>query len=96
MTAAATHGAYWYRAYPPNDRTSRISCVAYPLDDRASEANTGSAMRLGSSVSPSWFVCSARPNSTRLEASEKVPTWVNATHSADPHGPRVAFRSCTS
>ena len=38
---------------PASARTRRISWVAYATDDSASLANTGSAMRLGSSVSPS-------------------------------------------
>ena len=42
-----------YAASPASDSVSRISSGAYATEDSASEAKTGSAIRLGSRVSPS-------------------------------------------
>jgi len=43
-------------------------------DDIASEANTGSAIRLGSSVWPSRSLRNGRPNSNRRVAVESLDT----------------------
>jgi trk system potassium uptake protein len=53
---------------------SRISSGAYATEDSASDAKTGSAMRFGSSVSPSWVLRSLRPSSNRLPTSERFTT----------------------
>src|ERR1700731_3224745 len=49
-TARPIHGAIVYAASPATESTRKISSGAYATDDRASEANTGSAIRLGSKV----------------------------------------------
>jgi hypothetical protein len=49
-TTTAIHGLYTYAATPATDSVSRISSGAYATLDMGSEANTGRAMRLGSSV----------------------------------------------
>lgn len=47
-------------------KTKRISWVAYALDDKASDAKTGSATLLGKRVSPNLSLLSARPTSKRF------------------------------
>src|SRR4051794_17973650 len=62
----ATHGATNRYAVPATVSTSRISCVAYVTEDRASLAKMGSAMRLDSAVSPSRSLLTGRPITSRL------------------------------
>ena len=52
----------------------RISWVAYATDDMASLANTGSAMRLGSSCSDSVSLRIARPSRIRFGRSVSIGT----------------------
>ncbi|GAB4584965.1 hypothetical protein Ntsu_27970 [Nocardia sp. IFM 10818] len=63
-----TQGAYTYADSPAIDSTRKISSGAYATDDKASDANTGSAIRLGSSVCPSESLRKGRPTSIRLAA----------------------------
>ena len=49
-TAIATQGVNASALMPATDRTRKISCGAYATELIASEANTGRAIRLGSSV----------------------------------------------
>src|SRR5919199_2256552 len=65
-TARVIQGEYRYMAAPATDSVSRISSGAYATDDSASEANTGSAMRLGSSVCCSRSDRNGRPTSSRF------------------------------
>ena len=64
---------YPYATRPASESVSRISSGAYATDDSASEANTGSAIRLGSRVSPSWVLRSRRPMRRRLATSVGSP-----------------------
>ena len=59
---------------PPADSTSRISSVAYATEESASLANTGRAIRFGSSVWPSLSLCMGRPTSTRLTTPNTMAT----------------------
>ena len=61
---------YAYAASPASESVSRISSGAYATEENASEAKTGRAIRLGSSVSPSCVLRSLRPSSSRLPTSE--------------------------
>ena len=54
-------------------RTSTISWVAYATEDSGSEQNTGSARRLGRSVSPSRSEPIGRPTSHRFAMSNTIP-----------------------
>ena len=74
-TRMAIFQEYAYAASPARERVSRISSGAYATEDKASEANTGSAIRLGSSVSPSCVLRSLRPSSNRLLMSETLTTY---------------------
>ena len=49
-TASPIHGVSAYAAAPATESIRKISSGAYATEDKASEANTGKAMRLGSSV----------------------------------------------
>jgi hypothetical protein len=53
-------------AAPANTSTSRISSVAYAVEEIGSEENTASATRLEMRSCSSWLVRSAGPSSTRL------------------------------
>ena len=77
---------YAYAASPAKERVSRISSGAYATEDKASEANTGSAIRLGSNVSPSCVLRSLRPSSNRLLMSETLTTYRDSSS----RSPRVA------
>ena len=63
---------------PATVSTSRISCVAYVTEDSASLAKIGSAIRLGSAVSPSRSLLTGRPITSRLVTlvSRDTPTIV--------------------
>src|SRR5689334_6154177 len=83
-TATAIHGEYAKNAAPPTERVSRISSGAYATGDSASEANTGNAMRLGSSW---WCIRSDRkgwPMSSRFSREVGLATTVKRT--AGTHG----------
>jgi hypothetical protein len=83
-TATATHGEYMYAAAPAIDSVSRISSGAYATDDNASEANTGNAMRLGSSVCCSRSDRNGRPTSSRFSIEVGLGTTSERTGG---HGP---------
>ena len=69
----------------------RISSGAYATEESASDAKTGSAMRLGSSVSPSCVLESLRPMSRRLPSSETWTTSSDSSHeSAERRSPTLA------
>src|SRR3954452_210450 len=72
-TAAPSQGVRSSSARPPSPSTSTICSVAYATDDSGSEQNTGSARRLGRSVSPSLSVRSGLPTSERTSA---MPHWI--------------------
>ncbi len=77
MTTATTRPICqekWIADAPASDSVSRISSGAYATEESASEANTGSAMRLGSSVSPSLSLRSARPIRMRFGRSAGIGT----------------------
>ncbi len=65
------------------ERTTRISCVAYALDDRASLAKTGNAILLGSRVSPSLALDCGRPTSARLNKDVTLATAADSTRPLD-------------
>src|SRR6266508_1458771 len=69
------------------DSVSRISAGAYATDDSASEANTGSAMRLGSNVCCSRSDRNGRPTSSRLSSEVGLATTVKPR--TDAHAPRA-------
>ena len=82
---------YAYAVSPARERVSRISSGAYATEDNASEAKTGSAIRLGSSVSPSCVLRSLRPSSNRLPMSETLTTYRDSSSpiaAAPPHRSR--------
>ena len=55
-------------------KTKRISWVAYALDDKASDAKTGSATLLGKRVSPNLSLLSARPTRRRFIEVVRIAT----------------------
>lgn len=59
---------------PATDSTSRISSGAYATLDIGSEANTGSAIRLGSSVCARRSLRNGRPTIRRLAAIASLDT----------------------
>lgn len=73
-TATAIHGLKWYADTPAMDRTRSTSPGAYATEDSGSDAKTGSAMRLGRSVSPSLSLRSARPIRILLGTSVSLDT----------------------
>jgi hypothetical protein len=101
----ATHGATNRYAVPATVSTSRISCVAYVTEDRASLAKIGNAIRFDSAVSFRRSLLTGRPITSRLATLVS-----NDTHPA--YGPgcglagggrgdsaqsdRGTFRTCTS
>src|ERR1700712_297749 len=70
----AIQGAKTYPANAAMDRVRKISCGAYATLDRASEANTGSAMRFGSNVWDSLSLRKGRPTRRRLAAPVSLDT----------------------
>src|ERR1700730_10021967 len=75
-TARPIHGAIVYAASP-----RKISSGAYATDDRASEANTGSAIRLGSRVCASVSLRNGRPRNSRRAAVDSFDTRTNPMRS---------------
>ncbi|SCD45291.1 hypothetical protein GA0115241_10215 [Streptomyces sp. DpondAA-D4] len=73
-TATAIHGLKRYAETPAMDSTRRTSPGAYATEDSGSDANTGSAMRFGRSVSPSLSLRSARPIRIRFGTSVNLDT----------------------
>ena len=73
-TARPTQGAITNADRPAKDSTRKISSGAYATDDMASEANTGRAMRLGSSVWLSLSLRNGRPRSNRRTPIETLDT----------------------
>src|SRR5687768_14696005 len=72
MTTAMTRPIfheYEYAVSPAIDNMMKISSGEYATLDSGSLANTGSAIRLDSSVSPSCALRSFRPSMIRLPAS---------------------------
>ena len=78
-TIAAMYGVKWMKESPPSVSTSRISSVAYATDESASLAKTGSAIFLGSSVSPRRSLRTGRPTTPRFSRPVSKPTARNAT-----------------
>ncbi len=70
----AIQGANEYAARPATDKVAKISCGAYATDDKASEANTGNAIRLGSSVCASLSLRNGRPTRRRLADAVNLDT----------------------
>src|SRR3954447_24488451 len=68
-TARPIQGDAVNAATPATASVRKTSSGAYATDESASEANTGSAMRLGSSVSLRRSEWTGRPTSRRLTAS---------------------------
>src|SRR5262245_27645900 len=85
-TPIATFQENVYAATPAIDSMRKISSGEYATLDRASLANTGSAILLGSSVSCSCVLRSLRPSSTRLAESAR-PTWCDASACPPPDLP---------
>ena len=77
-TASATQGDRAVAATPARARVTITSSGAYPTDDRASEAKTGRAIRLGRRVSPRAPLGTGRPTRSRLTRSAKSRTNPNA------------------
>src|SRR2546421_4972566 len=73
MTASPTQLVRCSSARPPRESPSRISSVAYALEDSGSEQNTGSASFFGNSVSPSRSLRMGRPTSSRFADLSTVP-----------------------
>ncbi|SCD82321.1 hypothetical protein GA0115235_1084100 [Streptomyces sp. DpondAA-F4a] len=73
-TATAIHGLKWYADTPAMDSTRRTSPGAYATEESGSDANTGRAMRLGRSVSPSLSLRSAWPIRIRFGTSVSLDT----------------------
>src|SRR5262245_15073866 len=73
-TTRPIHGAYANEAIPATLRVRKISCGAYATLERASEANTGSATRLGSRVWPRLSLRKGRPTRRRFAAVENFDT----------------------
>jgi hypothetical protein len=71
-TTAATQAVRCSSVSPPRLSMSRISSVAYALDDRGSLQNTGSASFFGSSVSPRRSLLIGRPTRKRYGNSSRV------------------------
>ena len=63
-----------YAARPATDNTRKISSGAYATEDRASDAKTGSAIRLGKSVCASLSLRNGRPRTNRRAAVESLDT----------------------
>src|SRR3954471_24283625 len=77
MTSPTTMPTFQLKAYAPTpatDRVRKISSGAYATEDSASLANTGSAIFLGSSVSPSRSLPRGRPTSRRLRMRPAIGT----------------------
>jgi hypothetical protein len=74
MTTSPTQGAYTNEVMPAMLRVRKISCGAYATLERASEANTGNATRLGSRVWPRLSLRNGRPTTRRLAAVENFDT----------------------
>ena len=64
-----------------------ISSVAYATDDSASLAKTGSAIRLGSNVSPNRSERMARPRTTRFPIPARLATAEHRRPSGGRHAP---------
>src|ERR1700738_3285696 len=73
-TARPIHGAIVYAASPATESTRKISSGAYATDDRASEANTGSAIRLGSRVCARVSLRNGRHRDSRRAAVDSFDT----------------------
>jgi hypothetical protein len=73
-TARPIHGAIEYAARPATDSTRKISSGAYAVEDSASDANTGRAIRLGSSVCESRSLRNGRPSTSRRAIVESLDT----------------------
>jgi len=74
-TAPATSGVRCNSANPPRLSMSRISSVAYALEERGSEQKTGSAIRLGRRV---WPMCSLRSGVPTRRRFGRVRTLVTS------------------
>lgn len=77
MTIATTSPIAGEKEYADNPATlsvRKISSGAYATDDNASLANTGNAIRFGSSVSPSRSLRTGRPTSRRLDSEARLGT----------------------
>ena len=70
-TARPIHGESAYAEAPATDSVRKISSGAYATDDSASEANTGSAMRLGRRVCASRSLRNGRPTSDALQRESR-------------------------
>src|SRR6478735_7151467 len=94
-TATAIQGLKWYADTPAMDSTRRTSPGAYATEDSGSDAKTGSAMRLGRSVSPSLSLRRARPIRIRLGTSVSLDTQriVRVPYGARPRRTGVARQS---
>src|ERR687896_1233296 len=73
LTASDTGTISERALVPARARTSKTSCVAYDMEDRASDAKTGRAIVFGSSVWWSSPEPIGLPTKTRLSASPTVP-----------------------
>ena len=73
-TAKPIHGAIEYADRPATDSTRKISSGAYATEDSASDANTGSAIRLGNSVCASLSLRNGRPRISRRAAVDSLDT----------------------
>src|ERR1700686_2510928 len=80
-TARPIHGAIVYAASPATESTRKISSGAYATDDRAWEANTGSAIRLGSKVCANVSLRNGRPRNSRRVAVDSFDTSTNPMRS---------------
>src|SRR4051794_33847840 len=101
-TATVIHGEITNAPAPAIERVSRISSGAYATLDSASLANTGSAIRLGSSVCCNRSERNGLPSSSRLAREVVLATSAKSTgarHGAYPApdgdgGGRVGPSSC--
>ena len=73
-TARPIHGDSAYADAPATDSVRKISSGAYATDDIASDANTGSAIRLDSRLCASRSLRWGRPTRMRFSATRNEGT----------------------